>query len=131
MDLVPLGRTGLPVSRIGFGAFKIGRNQKIKYPNAYDLPTDRDVASLLNGVLDLGINYIDTAPAYGCSEERIGQAIAHRRAEFVLSTKVGELFADGVSSYEYSGAAVRDSIRRSLLRLRTDVLDIVFIHSNG
>jgi aryl-alcohol dehydrogenase-like predicted oxidoreductase len=127
----PLGQSNLLVSPIAFGAFKIGRNQKIKYAQSYDLPTDPEVDRLLNGVLDLGINLIDTAPAYGLSEERIGQAIAHRRQDFLLSTKAGETFENGASTYDYSADAIRLSIHRSLRRLRTEVLDFVFIHSNG
>src|SRR5687768_4809484 len=96
-----LGKTGRLVSPIGFGAFKIGRNQGIKYPSGYALPDDVAVERLLNGVLDLGINLIDTAPAYGISEQRIGQFLSHRRNEFTLSTKVGETFEDGHSRYEY------------------------------
>jgi len=126
-----LGRTGLLVSPLGYGAFKIGRNEKTKYPTAYDLPDEQAVESLLNGVLDLGVNFIDTAPAYGLSEERIGRAISHRRGEFVLSTKVGETFAGGRSQYDFSRPGIEQSVRRSLERLRTDVLDVVFIHSNG
>ena len=75
--LRPLGGTGFSISPIGFGAFKIGRNQKTKYAAPYDLPSDEQVSELLNGLLDLGINYIDTAPAYGTSEERIGPIQAH------------------------------------------------------
>ena len=131
MQRRPLGRTGLCVSPIGFGAFKIGRNQGIKYPSGYALPTDAEVDRLLNGLLDAGITYIDTAPAYGLSEERIGRAIAHRRGEFVLSTKVGETFDNGKSEYDYSEPGVHRSIERSLRRLKTDILDIVFIHSDG
>ncbi len=126
-----LGSCGLAVSSIGFGAFKIGRNVWIKYAQGYDLPGDSAVDRLLNTVLDLGIKYIDTAPAYGISEERIGRAIAARRREFVLSTKVGETFDDGRSTYDFSERAVRTSIERSLERLRTDELDIVLIHSDG
>jgi len=126
-----LGRTGLSVSPLGFGAFKIGRNQGAKYTEGYELPDEAEVERLLNEVLDLGISYIDTAPAYGVSEERIGRAIAHRRGEFVLSTKVGETFENGTSTYDYSDIAVRNSVERSLHRLQTDVLDVVFIHSNG
>lgn len=120
-----------PVSRLGFGSFKIGRNEGIKYPSTYDLPTDAEVADLLNGILDLGCNLIDTAPAYGLSEERIGRAISHRRGDFVLSTKVGETFAAGKSTFDYSADAVRTSVERSLRRLNTNYLDVVFIHSNG
>lgn len=125
----PLGTSGLSVTPIGFGAFKIGRNRGIKYPQSYALPAETEAARLLNGVLDLGINYIDTAPAYGLSEERIGRAIAHRRAEFVLSTKVGETFTEEGSTHDFENVAA--SVERSLRRLRTDVIDILFIHSDG
>lgn len=126
-----LVNTDLLVSPIGFGAFKIGRNQNIKYAQGYELPDDAATERLLNGVLDLGINLIDTAPAYGLSEQRIGQFISRRRNEFTLCTKVGETFENGESIYDYSGASIRHSVHRSLARLRTDVLDIVLIHSNG
>ncbi len=131
MDLRRLAATGPPVSPIGFGAFKIGRNQRTKYGAAYELPDDAQVARLLNAVLDMGINYIDTAPAYGTSEERIARAIGHRRGEYTLSTKVGETFEGGVSTYDFSAPAIRSSVERSLRRLQTDVLDLVFIHSDG
>ena len=126
----PLGRTGFCVSSIGFGSFKIGRNQKTKYPAAYDLPDETAVASLLNGLIDLGINYIDTAPAYGVSEERIGRLISHRRSKFFLATKVGETFADGVSKLRFfrlrdprkrqsqSQAAAHRGARRAVVALR-------------
>lgn len=132
----PLGRTGLSVSPIGFGAFKIGRNRNVKYPTGYDLPDERAVDRLLNGVLDAGVNLIDTAPAYGVSEERIGRCIAHRRDEYVLCSKVGETFKvdeDGrpFSSYEFSEASIRASVERSLSRLNTDSLDVLLLHSDG
>jgi aryl-alcohol dehydrogenase-like predicted oxidoreductase len=126
-----LGRTGFSLSPIGFGAFKIGRNQKTKYAAAYELPGDDQVALLLNGLLDLGINYIDTAPAYGRSEERIGRAIAGRRSEFVLATKVGETFEGGASTYDFSAAAIHGSVERSLTRLKTPTIDVLLLHSDG
>jgi aryl-alcohol dehydrogenase-like predicted oxidoreductase len=116
---------------VGYGAFKIGRNVGIKYPSAYDLPDERAAGRLLNAVLDLGINYLDTAPAYGLSEQRIGRALGHRRGEYVLSTKVGETFEAGRSTYDFSTAAIRASVERSLRRLGGDALDLVFIHSDG
>lgn len=133
----PLGQTGLEVSPLGFGAFKIGRNQNVKYPSGYELPDDRTVNHLLNGVLDAGINLIDTAPAYGVSEERIGRSIAHRRDEYVLCTKVGETFTIDeetgrpFSNYDFSEATIRASVARSLARLRTDTIDILLLHSDG
>lgn len=126
-----VGQTGLRVSPLGFGAFKIGRNQHIKYAEGYALPDERAVRLLLNGLLDDGICYIDTAPAYGISEERIGQTISHRRDEFVLSTKVGETFKDGQSAYDFSEDAIVRSVDRSLRRLKTDFLDLLFLHSDG
>ena len=127
----PIGDTGLSLPPLGFGAFKIGRNEGIKYPAGYDLPSEPDVERLLNRVLDMGCKFIDTAPAYGLSEERIGRHLAKRRAEFVLSTKVGETFAEGKSTFDFSEAGIRGSIERSRARLQADVLDIVLIHSPG
>ncbi|MHC4218636.1 MAG: aldo/keto reductase [Planctomycetota bacterium] len=126
-----LGRSGLSVSPLGYGAFKIGRNQGIKYAQGYELPDEAGVDRLLNAVLDLGINYIDTAPAYGLSEQRIGRTLGHRRRQYVLSTKVGETFLDGRSTYDFTARGVRSSVERSLRRLDADVLDLVFIHSDG
>ena len=102
----PLGRTGLDVSPLGFGSFKIGRNQQIKYAEAYDLPDDASTAALLDAVLELGINLIDTAPAYGLAEERLGRHLASRRDKFVLSTKVGEIFENGTSRYDFSRGGI-------------------------
>ena len=131
IPLKSIGRSGLLVPPLGFGAFKIGRNQGVKYPQPYELPDEAAVGRLLNSVLDLGCTLIDTAPAYGLSEARIGDAIGHRRSEYVLSTKVGETFADGKSVYDFSPTGITISLERSLRNLRTDVLDIVFIHSDG
>lgn len=122
-----LGGRALPP--LGYGAFKIGRNQAIKYDASYDLPTDQDAGYLLNTVVDLGMTWIDTAPSYGISEARIGAALSTRRDEIILSTKVGEIFENGTSRYDFSAAGVRDSLKRSLERLRTDVVDFVLIHA--
>lgn len=131
MEMRRLGMSGPPVSLLGFGAFKIGRNQGAKYGVAYDLPDMPAVERLLNQVLDAGVNYIDTAPAYGSSEERIGAALSHRRQEFVLSTKAGETFDAAGSRYDFSSDAIRRSVESSLQRLKTDVLDVVYLHSYG
>jgi aryl-alcohol dehydrogenase-like predicted oxidoreductase len=101
----------------------------VKYPTAYELPDEAAVERLLNGVLDLGINHIDTAPAYGSSEERIGKFLSGRRAEYLLSTKVGEVFEGGESRYEFDAMSVRQSVERSLRKLRTERVEIVLIHS--
>jgi aryl-alcohol dehydrogenase-like predicted oxidoreductase len=86
---------------------------------------------LLEGLLDLGINYIDTAPAYGLSEERIGRCLASRRREVVLATKVGETFSEGISQYDFTSDRLRASVERSLARLKADVIDVLLLHSDG
>jgi len=131
MNIRPLGRTGLEVSPLGFGAFKIGRNQGTKYQHGYELPDESEVGELLAAVLELGISYIDTAPAYGLSEERLGRVLSNHAARPVISTKVGETFQDGVSRYDFSPEATRASIERSASRLGRDVLELVFVHSDG
>lgn len=136
MDPRPLGKSGLAVTRLGFGAFKIGRDLGTKYPGQYHMPEPDQAVDIIHQMLDLGLNYIDTAPAYGLSEERIGAALCRKRLkDIVISTKVGESFSvvDGQphSEYRYDDASIRSSIDRSRKRLGRDTLDIVFIHSNG
>jgi aryl-alcohol dehydrogenase-like predicted oxidoreductase len=84
----PLGATGLMVSLLGLGTVKFGRNQKMRYP-AFALPDDATIESLLDDALDSGINVLDTAPAYGTAEERIGKLLGARRDQFVIITKTG------------------------------------------
>lgn len=131
MELRPLGATGLRVSPLGLGTVKFGRNQGVKYPRAFELPSDRDALALLETAWDLGINLLDTAPAYGASEERLGRLLRHCRREWVISTKVGEDFHEGISRFDFSAAATRASVERSLRRLGVEALDVVLIHSDG
>jgi aryl-alcohol dehydrogenase-like predicted oxidoreductase len=126
----PLGKTGLDASAIAFGSFKIGRNEGIKYPDGYDLPDDRACEALLNAVLDLGITLIDTAPAYGIAEERIGTFLSARRDEYLLSSKAGERFEHGVSIYDFSERSLRESAAASLRKLKTDYLDLLLVHTH-
>ena len=122
---------GFAVSALGLGTVKFGRNTAVKYPQPFALPTDGEIAELLAAAKTLGINLLDTAPAYGNSEERIGEAIAGERERWVLSTKAGEDFAGGASRFDFSADHVLCSVARSLRRLRTDVLDVVLLHSDG
>jgi len=90
-------------------------------------PDEAQAARLLNHALDRGVTFIDTARIYGRSEEVIGRALAGRRREYVLATKVA------LGPDETSGAAMRAridaSLAASLSALRTDVLDVVMLHS--
>ena len=131
MDRHALGNSGLEVTRIGYGAFKIGRNVGAKYPDAYELPGEDEAAALLNEILDLGIALVDTAPAYGLSEQRVGKALSGRRSEFTLSTKVGETFQDGQSTWDFRPEAMEASLQRSLQRLQCDTVDLLLVHSDG
>lgn len=131
MELRPLGVTGLWVSPLGLGTVKFGRDQGVKYPRAFALPSDREALTLLELAWDLGINLLDTAPAYGESEERLGRLLRQCRRDWVIVTKVGEEFHSGESHFNFSTAATRASVERSLRRLGIEALGAVLIHSSG
>jgi aryl-alcohol dehydrogenase-like predicted oxidoreductase len=111
-----VGNSGLRVSVLGFGAGHVGGD---------DLSED-DAGRLLNAALDLGVTLVDTARSYGRSEERIGRHLAHRRGDFVLSTK-GGYGIEGVP--DWTGECVRRGIDEALARMRTDVIDVFHLHS--
>ncbi|MCG8392186.1 MAG: aldo/keto reductase [Pseudomonadales bacterium] len=128
----PLGNTGLTVSALGLGTVKIGRDKGVKYPNGFTIPDDKAVTDLIAQARELGLNLIDTAPAYGHSEERLGKLLQDRQ-HWVIVTKVGEEFDNdsGESHFDFSPEHVRVSVERSLKRLNTDYLDCVLVHSDG
>jgi len=134
MKYTTIASTGVNVSPIGFGTVKIGRDLGVKYPNAFTIPDDQQVLELLGICRELGINLLDTAPAYGNSEQRLGQLLkTAERQQWIISSKAGEEFdpLTGASHYDFSERAITESVERSLQRLKTDYLDIVMIHSNG
>ncbi|MCR8632601.1 aldo/keto reductase [Paenibacillus radicis (ex Xue et al. 2023)] len=100
------GQTGHRVSALGFGAM-----------NLPGVPLQQ-AGDALNYALDHGINYIDTAAGYRNSEEIIGETIAHRRSEYFLATKTNKR--------DYASA--KEEIERSLVRMKTDVIDLLQIH---
>ncbi|HSC69200.1 MAG TPA: aldo/keto reductase [Cellvibrio sp.] len=132
-----LGRTDIELSTFGLGTVKFGRTQSLKYPETFNLPDDNQIRALLSCARDMGVNFLDTAPSYGYSEERLGEILRNERKQWVISTKVGEEFeADkfsdqGSSRFDFSAKHTRMSVERSLRRLRTDYLDLVLIHSDG
>ncbi|HSW92788.1 MAG TPA: aldo/keto reductase [Gammaproteobacteria bacterium] len=130
MPKIQLGSSGLEIARVGLGTVKFGRNQGVKYPAPFELPTDREIQALLSHAETLGINLLDTAPAYGTSEERLGKLLSHRH-HWILCTKVGEDYINGQSHFDFSAKAIQQSVERSLRRLKTDYLDIVLVHSDG
>ena len=112
------GRLGVPVTVLGLGAgpFTIGNP-------AVD---DAEAGRVLNAALDLGYTLVDTARCYDLSEERIGRHISSRRSEYVLSSKTGHR-VDGVPNW--TPEAVRVGTEESLRRLRTDLIDVLHLHS--
>ena len=127
----PLGALGINVSPLGLGTVKLGRDQGVKYPNGFKIPDDVEAQMLLKIARDLGINLIDTAPAYGRSEERLGPLLRGQRQDWVIVSKVGEEFEAGQSRHDFSAAHTRLSVERSLQRLETDFIDLVLVHSDG
>jgi aryl-alcohol dehydrogenase-like predicted oxidoreductase len=128
----PLGRTGMDVTVLGFGGMEL-RGTSHRRP----VPMEPgQAAKVLNGVLDAGINFVDTSIDYGSSEAEIGNAIAHRRDEFFLASKAGcpvdaERFANaepGPLPHNYSRDNIRAGIEQSLERLKTDHLDLLQLH---
>ncbi|MDX9912460.1 MAG: aldo/keto reductase [Phycisphaerales bacterium] len=127
----PLGRSGIHVSALGLGTVKLGRSAGVKYPTAVRIPSDDEVRELLLEARSLGVNLIDTAPAYGSSEERLGMLLPTPRDDWAIVTKVGESFDGERSTFDFSPEAIRASVERSLLCLRTDRVECVLVHSDG
>jgi len=125
-----LGRTGLAVTVLGYGAMELRG-----VPRGRDV-TEAQAETILNAVLDAGINYIDTSIDYGLSEERIGRYIEHRRSQYYLASKCGCLVGATPAPPGQRNAHVftRDNIvkgvEQSLTRMKTDYLDVVQFHAS-
>ncbi|KIL39131.1 aldo/keto reductase [Gordoniibacillus kamchatkensis] len=129
MQKAVLGRTGLEVTRLGFGAMEI-RGPRIWNGRPV---TDGEAERILNAVLDAGINFIDTAYDYGLSEEYIGKFISHRRSEYILATKCGCTVVNAGDHDETPHVWTRDNllhnIETSLRRMKTDYIDLLQLHN--
>jgi aryl-alcohol dehydrogenase-like predicted oxidoreductase len=117
-----LGRTGLDVSVLGFGAMELRGS-----PRGPEI-SEREAERVLNDVLDVGINFIDTSIDYGLSEERIGRFIAHRREEYFLASKCGCVVGGAQGEHVHTAENIRRGIENSLRLLKTDHLDLVQFH---
>src|SRR5215210_8633950 len=125
-----LGRTGLDVTRLSFGAMEI-RGPRIWNGRPV---TDQQAETILNAVLDSGINFIDTANDYGRSEEFIGKYISHRRDQFYLATKCGcTVVRKDADTDETPHVWTRENLFRglheSLERMKTDYVDLMQLHN--
>jgi aryl-alcohol dehydrogenase-like predicted oxidoreductase len=118
-----LGRTGLEVTTLGFGAMEL------RGAPAGPEITDDQADRVLNAVLDAGINFIDTSIDYGRSEELIGRFIAHRRSEYFLASKCGCVpSAPMGAEHIHTAENIRAGVEQSLRRMKTDYLDLVQFH---
>ena len=133
-----LGRTGLQVTTLGFGALELrGMVAGIGRPLAPGQPEH-----ILQAVLDAGINYLDVAVDYGEAEDHIGRCIARRRPEFFLASKCGcpldvSRFSPSERTrygtplprlHDYSRQHIIDAVNQSLRRMKTDYLDVLQFH---
>src|SRR5215203_3087315 len=121
MELRPLGRTGVSVSQFCLGAMMFGA-----WGN-----TDHDESiRIIHRALDAGINFIDTADVYsrGESEEIVGKALAGRRDDVVLATKVHGTMGDDPNQFGNSRRWIVREVEASLKRLQTDYIDLYQIH---
>jgi L-galactose dehydrogenase len=119
MEYATLGRTGLRVSKLGFGGSPLG--------DEFGETDPAEGERAVHCAIDLGINYFDVAPYYGrtLAETRLGAALVGRRDKVVLATKCGRY---DVAKFDFSAPRIRASIDESLQRLRTDYLDVFLAH---
>src|SRR3990172_2773684 len=133
MNYRSLGRTGLRVSEIGFGAWAIGGNM-------WGPTDDRESIAAIRRGLDLGVNFIDTADVYGLghSEDLMAEAISGRREQLIIATKVGNDFHNDPRPWSerrppwvknFTAKYLREGAERSLARLRTDFMDVYQLHN--
>lgn len=125
-----LGRTGLEVTKLGYGAMELRGSGGMFGRNV----SSEMAKEVLNAVLDGGINFIDTSPDYGLSEEQIGEHISHRRDEFILASKCGCPVNQSPPApgqrrpHVFTRDNIRAGVEQSLTRMKTDHLDIVQFH---
>src|SRR6478752_5510897 len=125
-----LGRTGLAVTDLSYGAMEV-RGSRIWGGRPV---TEEQAESILNAVLDSGINFIDTANDYGRSEEFIGKYLSHRRGEFYLATKCGcTVVHRDENTDDTPHVWTRENLFRglneSLQRMKTEAIDIMQLHN--
>ena len=129
LDTATFGRTGLEVTRLGYGAMEVSGTLHAR------TLTEDEARNILNAVLDAGISFIDTSIDYGHSEEFIGKYISHRRSEFYLATKCGcpvgvppDKVQGGLRNHAYTRENIVAGVNQSLARMKTDHLDVVQFH---
>lgn len=117
-----LGRTGLEVSVLGYGASPLG--------NEFSTIDPAEGRRAVRQAIDLGINYFDVSPYYGrtLAETRLGEALEGRRTEVILATKAGRYGVNLPDGFDFSAERITRSVEESLCRLRTDYVDVFQVH---
>ena len=114
-----LGNSDLYVSEIGLGCMSLGTS-------------DTEAIQIIHEALDLGINFLDTADLYnyGLNEEFVGKALQGKREQVVLATKVGNRWTEEKNgwSWDPSKTYIKEEIKESLRRLKTDYIDLYQLH---
>ena len=128
MNRRTLGRTGLSVSEIGFGAWAVGGNA---FGNSYGATDDAESMRAIRRAVDLGCTFFDTADVYGHghSETLLGTALHDVRDQVFIATKVGGNFYDGDVHTDFTPGYLRFAVERSLERLGTDHIDLLQLHN--
>jgi L-galactose dehydrogenase len=119
MQYRTLGKTGLEVSTLGFGAAPLG--------NVFDPVNEDEAIACVHYALDQGVNFFDVAPFYGLTlaESRLGKALEGSRKNIILATKCGRY---DLQHFDFSRKRILQSIDESLVRLKTDYLDLFQLH---
>ncbi|MGW3958850.1 aldo/keto reductase [Amycolatopsis sp. NPDC005003] len=120
MQYRTLGRTGIKVSPYALGA--------MMFATSFGNPDPDDSARMIHKALDAGINFVDTADAYGDSEEVVGRALRGRRDDVVLATKFGRQVGDDPHHQGASRRWIVTAVENSLRRLRVDHIDLYQVH---
>ena len=128
MNRRTLGRTGLSVSEIGFGAWAIGGNV---FGNSYGATDDAESTRAIRRAFGLGCNFFDTADVYGHghSETLLGAALHDVRDQVFIATKAGGNFYNRDIRMDFTPGYLRFAVERSLERLRTDHIDLLQLHN--
>jgi aryl-alcohol dehydrogenase-like predicted oxidoreductase len=123
-----LGRTGLAVSEIGFGAWAIGGNA---FGNSYGPTDDAESTRAIRRAFERGCNLFDTADVYGHghSETLLGAALHDVRDQVIIATKIGANFYNPELRLDFTAGYLRFAVERSLERLRTDHIDLLQLHN--
>ena len=128
MNRRTLGRTGLSVSEVGFGAWAIGGNA---FGNSYGPTDDAESTRAIRRAFELGCNFFDTADVYGHghSETLLGAALHDVRDQVFFATKAGGNFYNRDMRLDFTPGYLRFAVERSLERLRADHIDLLQLHN--